>query len=50
MEHYQEDIVALSVSAMKNRLKRPLVEKSQRHIWFTKKPCYLRNHASQMKS
>jgi len=34
-----------------NRLKRPLVEKSRwRHIRLAIKPCYLGNHASQIKS
>jgi len=32
MEHYQEVMVALSESVMKNRLKRPLAEKSRYHL------------------
>jgi len=44
-------MVALSESAMKNRLKRPLAENSRwRHIRFSIKPRYLGNHASQNKS
>jgi len=43
-------MVALSEFVMKNRLKRPLAEKSRlRHIWLAIKPRYLGNHASQMK-
>jgi len=43
--------VALSQSIMKNRMKRPLTEKSRwRHIRFAIKTPYLGNHASQIKS
>jgi len=50
-ERYQEVTVALSESVMKICLKRPLAEKLWwRHIGFAIKPCYLRNHASQIKS
>jgi len=49
-ERYQEVILALSESVMKNRLKRPLAEKSRwRHIWLAIKPRYLGNHAFQIK-
>jgi len=44
-------MVALSESVMKNRLKRPLLDKSRlRHIRLAIKPRYLGNHASQKKS
>jgi len=44
-------MVALSESVMKNRLKRPLAEKSPwRHIRHAIKHRYLGNHASQIKS
>jgi len=50
-ERYQEVMVTLSKSVMKNRLKRPLAEKSRcRHIRLAMKPHYLGNHASQIKS
>jgi len=50
MDHYQEVMVALSEPAMKNRLKRPLAAKSRwRHIRLAIIPCYLGNHASQIK-
>jgi len=50
-ERYQEVMVALSESVMKNRLKRPLAEKSAwRPLRLAMKPRYLGNHASQMKS
>jgi len=50
MESYQEVMVALSESVMKNRLKRPLAEKSRwRDILLAIKPRYLGNDASQMK-
>jgi len=42
-------MVALSESVIKNRLKRPLAEKSWwRHIRLAIKPRYLENHASQI--
>jgi len=51
MDHCQEVIVALSESVMKNRLKRPLADKSRlRHIRLVIKPRYLGNHAYQIKS
>jgi len=51
MEHYQEVMVALSESVIKNILKRSLAEISRRrHIRLAKKPRYLGNHASQIKS
>jgi len=51
MEYYQEVIVALSASIMKNRVKHPLAEKSWwRHIRLVIKLRYIRNHASQIKS
>jgi len=34
MERYQEVIIALSESVIKNSVKRPLAEKSRRHIRF----------------
>jgi len=44
-------MVALSESDMKNRLKRPLAEKSPgRHIRLAIKPRYVGKHASQIKS
>jgi len=44
-------MVALSESVMKNRLKRPLAEKSRwRHIRLAIKPRYLGNHALKIKS
>jgi len=44
-------MVALPESVTKNRLKRPLAAKSRwRHIRLAIKPCYLGNHASQIKS
>jgi len=50
MERYQEVMITLLASVMKNRLKRPLAEKSWwRHIRLTIKPRYLGNHASQIK-
>jgi len=50
MECYQEVMVALSESVMKNRLKRPLAENSPwRHILLAIKPRYLGTHASQIK-
>jgi len=50
MDRYQEVIVALSESVMKNSVKRPLVEKSRfRHIRLVIKPRYLGNHSSQIK-
>jgi len=46
MEHYQEVMVALSESVMKNRLKRPLPEDRRlRYIRSAIQPCYLGNHA-----
>jgi len=49
MDHYQEVMVALSESVMKNHLKRHLAEKLLwRHIRLAIKPRYLRNHASQI--
>jgi len=49
--NYQEVMVALSGSIMKNRVKRPLVVKSRwRHIQLAKKPWCLENHAWQIKS
>jgi len=49
--HNQEVMVAPSESVMKNRLKRPLAEKSRwRHIRLAIKPRYIGNHASQIKS
>jgi len=51
IERYQEVMVALSEFVIKNRLKRPLAEKSRwRHIRLAMKPRYPGNHASQMKS
>jgi len=50
-ERHQEVMVALSESVMKNRLKRPLAEKSHwRHIRLALKPHYIENHASLTKS
>jgi len=50
IDHYQEVMVALLESVVKNRLKRPLVEKSRwRHIQLAIKPRYLGNSASQIK-
>jgi len=50
IERYQEVMVALLKSVLKNRLKRPLAEKSRwRHIRLAIKPRYLGNHASQIK-
>jgi len=50
MERYQEIMVALSESVIKNCLKCPLAEKSWwRHIRLAIKPRYIGNHASQMK-
>jgi len=44
MERYQEVMVALSECVMKNRLKRPLAEKSRlRHIPLAIKHRYLGN-------
>jgi len=51
MERYQEVMVGLSEAVMKNRMKRPLAEKSPwRHIRLAIKPRYLGNHAFQIKS
>jgi len=51
MDHYQEVMVALSESVTKNRLKRPLAEKSWwRHLRLAIKPRFIGNHTSQMKS
>jgi len=51
MERYKEVNLALSESAMKNCLKRPLAEKSRwRHIRLAIQPRYLVNHPSQIKS
>jgi len=51
MEHYQEVMVALSESGMKNRVKQPLAAKSRRRlIRLAIKARYLGNHASQIKS
>jgi len=51
MERYQEVVVALSESVMKNLLKRSLAEKSRwRPIRLAIKPCYLGNKPSQIKS
>jgi len=45
MERYQEVMVALSESIMRNSVKRTLAEKSrQRHIWHAIKPRYLGNY------
>jgi len=50
MDRYQEVMVALSDSVVKNRLKRHLADKSRwRHIQLAIKPRYLGNHASQIK-
>jgi len=44
-------MVAFSECVLHNHLKCPLAKKSWwRHIWLAIKSCYLRNHASQMKS
>jgi len=40
MELYQEVMVGLSVSVMKNRLRRPLAEKSPCHDVITSKAIY----------
>jgi len=49
MERYQEVVIALSESVIKNLLKRSLAEKSRlRHIRLAIKPRYLGNHASQI--
>jgi len=51
IERYQEVIIALSESVIKNPLKRPLAKKSRwRHIRLPIKPRYLGNHASQIQS
>jgi len=51
MDYYQEVMLALSESVMNNHLKRPWAKKSWwRHIRLAIKPCYLRNHASQIQS
>jgi len=51
VERYQEVMVALSETAMKNCLKRHLAEKSPwRHTRLAIKPRYLGNHALQIKS
>jgi len=50
-ERYEEVMIALSESVIKNRLKCPLAEKSRRrHIRLAIKPRYLGNHESQIKS
>jgi len=51
MERYQEVMVTLSEIVMKNRIKRPLADKSRwRHIPLEIKPRNLGNYASQKKS
>jgi len=51
MDYYQEVMVALPESILKNHLKRPLAEKLRwRPIRLAIKPRYLGNHASQIKS
>jgi len=50
MRRYQEVMVALPESVIKNRLKCPLAEKSRwRHIRLATKPRYLGNYATQKK-
>jgi len=50
MDHYHEVMVSPSESVMKNRVKRPLVEKSRsRQIRFARKLPYFGSHASQIK-
>jgi len=50
MERYQEVMVALSESVMKNRVERPLAKKSRwHHIRLAIKIRYLGNHATQIK-
>jgi len=49
MECYQEVMLALSESVMKNRLKRPLAKKQRgRHIRLAIKPRYLGIYATQI--
>jgi len=51
IERYNDVMAALSESVMKNRLKRPLAEKSpRRHIRLAIKPRYLGNYATQIKN
>jgi len=51
MERYQEVMIAISESVMKNRLRHPIAEESRwPHIRLAIKPRYLGNHASQIKS
>jgi len=50
MERYQEVMVALPESVIKNRLKLPLAEDWRwRHVRLAIKPHYLANHASRIK-